>query len=129
MYTNNVDVEIIRLWWFNKRYEYNKGLVMGGIIAFILYCILGFIIIEPRQEFELTLFTILYQGIAYIMLMALANVFYTLGSIADLLFNKSNSTKFREHLFVAGYWFSTLLPSLFVLGIMIYLSNSHVFLD
>jgi hypothetical protein len=117
---NNEDVEGIKEWWFKKRSEYNKGLIIGGFIAFVLYCLLGAIIIEPREEFEVTLFTTLFQGIAYLIAMGLANIFYTLGSITDLLFNITNSNSFRERLFASGYWFSVLLPSAYILSIMLY---------
>jgi hypothetical protein len=80
----NEDVEGIKEWWFKKRSEYNKGLIIGGFIAFVLYCLLGVLIIEPREEFEVTLFTTLFQTIAYLLVMGLANAIYTLGSIIDL---------------------------------------------
>jgi hypothetical protein len=117
---NNEDVEGIKEWWFKKRSEYNKRLIIGGFIAFVLYCLLGTIIIEPREEFEVTLFTTLFQGIAYLIAMGLANIFYTLGSITDLLFNITNSNSFRERLFALGYWFSVLIPPVFISSIMIY---------
>jgi hypothetical protein len=121
MHTSNKEkTEIIKLWWFKKRTEYNKGLVISGFIAFVLYCIIGPIILEPRVEFEVTLFTTLFQGIAYLMAMALANVFYTLGSVTDLLLNKANSNTFRETLFSLGYWLSVSLPPFFIVSIMLY---------
>lgn len=78
---NNEDVEGIKEWWFKKRSEYNKGLIIGGFIAFVLYCLLGAIIIEPREEFEVTLFTTLFQGIAYLIAMGLANIFIHLAQL------------------------------------------------
>jgi len=120
MYKIKEDIKTTKLWWFKKRHDYNKGLVIGGTIAFILYFVLGCIVIEPHQEFEVTLFTTIFQGIAYLIAMALANVFYSLGSIADLLFNRTNSNSFRERLFAFGYWVSVLSPSIFIIIIMYY---------
>lgn len=49
----------------------------------------------------------------------IANILYTLGWLADILFNPANSQRFRENLFKLGYWFSVALPILFILAIMI----------
>jgi hypothetical protein len=50
----------------------------------------------------------------YLIAMVLANLLYTLGSITDLLFNKTNSQAFRELLFALGYWFSVIIPSVII---------------
>jgi hypothetical protein len=108
-----------RGWWWSKRCEYNKGLVISGFIAFVLYCILGPIIIAPHEEFEETIFEMAFQGVGYLIMMAIANAFYTLGWLTDILFNKSNSPRFRERLFALGYWFSFALPILVILSVMV----------
>ncbi|MFI5162508.1 MAG: hypothetical protein ACHQHN_14605 [Sphingobacteriales bacterium] len=108
-----------REWWWRKRFTYNKGLVISGFIAFMLYCILGPIIIAPHEEFEETIFEMAFQGFGYLIMMAVANAFYTLGWITDILFNKSNSFLFRKGLFAVGYWFSFSLPILLILSVMV----------
>jgi len=108
-----------KLWWFNKRLQYNKGLLISGFIAFLLYCILGDIFIEPHEEFEETIFVMAFQGFFYLIIIGIANIFYTLGSLIDIAFNKSNSQRFRERLFNLGYWFSFSLPILMILSIML----------
>jgi high-affinity Fe2+/Pb2+ permease len=108
----------VRQWWWGNRLKYNIGLIIAGFIAFLLYCILGPIIIGPHEEFEETIFAMAFQGFAYLIMMCLANVFYTLGWIIDSSFNKSNSQLFRKRLFALGYWFSFALPILFILSIM-----------
>ncbi|MDR3695829.1 hypothetical protein [Mucilaginibacter sp.] len=107
-----------RKWWWLKRGKYNKGLILSGFIAFLLYCILGPIFIAPHTEFEETLFEMAFQGIFYGFMMVLANVFYTSGWLIDLLFNKSNSEPFRRRLFALGYWFSFTLPISLILWVM-----------
>ncbi len=87
-------------------------------VAFILYCFLGPIIIAPHEEFEETIFEMAFQGIAYLFMIAIANLIYTSGWIIDLLFNQSNSQLFRERLFVSGYWLSFSLPILLILSVM-----------
>jgi hypothetical protein len=106
-------------WWLHNRYKYNKGLVIAGVIAFLLYCILGPIFIAPHEEFEVTIFEMAFQGMAYLMMMVIANVFYTLGWIIDISFNKKNSQLFRDRLFALGYWFSFSLPILLILSVMV----------
>lgn len=105
-------------WWWSNRFRYNKGLIIAGIIAFMLYCILGQIIIAPHEEFEETLFEMVFQGAGYVIMMIIANTFYTLGWIIDLLLNKSNSQSFRKRLFALGYWFSFALPISIILSVM-----------
>jgi hypothetical protein len=110
---------ISKNWWLQKRLTYNKGLLIAGFIAFVLYCTLGPIIIAPHEEFEETIFEMAFQGIGYITMMCVANVFYTLGWIVDISFNKNNSQLFRERLFALGYWFSFSLPILLILSVMV----------
>ena len=106
-------------WWLYKRIEYNKGLVIAGIIAFALYCVLGPIIIAPHEEFEETIFEMAFQGFAYLLMICIANVFYTLGWIIDISFNRSSSLLFSKRLFSLGYWFSFALPILLILSVMV----------
>src|SRR6185437_8305019 len=107
-----------RKWWLQRRLKYNKGLVISGFIAFTIYCVLGEIIIARYEEFEETIFEMAFQGVGYVIMMCVANIFYTLGWIADSSFNKNNSQRFRERLFALGYWFSSSLPILLILSVM-----------
>jgi hypothetical protein len=105
-------------WWKKRRVKYNLGLITSGITAFICYCILGISLIMPHdKEFQITLFTIFFQGIGYLLMMLIANLFYTLGYFVDNNFNKDKSEKFRKQLFNLGFWFSCGLP--FLIPIMI----------
>lgn len=105
--------QISKQWWSQRRSHYNKGLVIAGITAFLLYVILGsFLIASYDPEFEITLFTTLIQGMGYLFMMGIANIFYNLGYTADLIFNKDRSEQFRLHLYRLGYWFSFGLPFL-----------------
>lgn len=107
-------------WWRKRRYRYNVGLVLAGIIAFILYVIVGASLIMPYDpRFEITLFTTAFQGITYLVIMLLANLFYNLGYWVDKLYNKNNSEGFRQKLFNIGFWFSFGLPFLIPLSLMI----------
>ena len=108
-------------WWENKRKYYNAGLILAGIIAFILYVIFGVTLIMPYDsEFEITLFTIFFQGTGYLFMILIANLFYSLGNIIDKELNKENDENFRIKLFNLGFIFSVSLP--FLIPIMIIIS-------
>ncbi|WP_374949675.1 hypothetical protein [Mucilaginibacter sp.] len=114
------------LWWQNRRLKYNKGLVVAGVLAFLAYCIVGEIFIAPNEEFEVTLFTIAFQGVGYLLMILIANVFYSLGYIADTWFNPQSAESFRVKLYNIGYWFSFALPfSIPILVIYLFTLKYH----
>lgn len=96
-------------WWEKKRPQYNKGLIVAGATAYII-----FIIMEGHKNF--TLFVLFFQGIGSLFILGFANLFYFLGRFADYLFNKTDSEVFRKRLFNFGFGFSILLP--FVLPVL-----------
>jgi hypothetical protein len=75
--TNPVDATLnqqtSKQWWASRRLRYNKGLVIAGLLAFLLYAILDSLLIE--DDFEITLFTIAFQGIGYLFMIGVANIF------------------------------------------------------
>jgi len=98
-------------WWSDRRLKYNLGLIVAGILAFICYVILSTKLIMPYdKDFEITLFTTAFQGIGYLFMILIANLFYNLGYWADKNFNENNSDLFRNRLFNLGFWFSCSLP-------------------
>ena len=108
------DILSIKAFWIKKRLKYNIGITVAAFMAFmayIAYIILGSYLIMPYDnEFEITLFTFFFQGILFIIVLAIANLFYNLGYFVDLHFNKKNSEIFRLRLFNLGFWFSVVLP-------------------
>jgi hypothetical protein len=100
-------------WWSQKRLEYNIWLLAAGFVAFISFAVLGESLIAPHDpNFEITIFTIFFQGIGYLIAVLLANLFYNLGPTVDQLYNRNDSQIFRERLFALGLWFSCGLPFL-----------------
>lgn len=107
-------------WWESRRWRYNLGLILAGILAFLLYAVLGIILIMPNdQEFDITLFTIVFQGFGYLLMMGIANSLYNLGEYYDRKNNNLNDIKYRERLFKKGFWFSVCLPFLIPLMIVV----------
>jgi cbb3-type cytochrome oxidase subunit 3 len=110
----------IREWWAKRRTKYNIGLIIAGFTAFIAYAFLGGILIAPYDiDFEVTLFTIAFQGVGYFFMMLIANLFYYLGPYVDKHYNKDNSEVFRHRLFNVGFWFSVALPFLIPILIVV----------
>ena len=53
-------------WWNARRLRYNVALVIAGILAFIGYLAVGSTMLPPDADFEVTIFTIFFQGIGYL---------------------------------------------------------------
>jgi hypothetical protein len=72
----NSDSHTRKHWWAKKRIKYNIGLIIAGFTTFLTYAVLGGILIAPYDnEFEVTLFTMFFQGIGYLFMMVVANLF------------------------------------------------------
>ena len=102
-------------WWRRKRLHYNLGLIVSGILAFIIYIIIIESVVlksEKRWEGELTIFSIVFQGIGYLIMMGVANLFYYLGPISELLIKPKNAENYRNLTYRIGYWFSCSIPFL-----------------
>lgn len=97
-------------WWNARRLRYNVGLVVAGILAFVAYVAIGSTMLPPDANFEVTIFTTLFQGIGYLFMLGLANVFYFLGPLSERLIRPRNLERYRRNCFRLGFWFSVLLP-------------------
>ena len=97
-------------WWASRRLRYNIGLVIAGILAFIAYVIVGSTLVPPDADFEITIFTTLFQGIGYLVMIGVANIFYFIGPISERVVHPKNPERYRHVCFKLGFWFSVLLP-------------------
>ena len=97
-------------WWEARRLRYNIALVMAGILAFLAYLIVLFIFSDRIPDAEITLFTILFQGIGYLFFMLVANVFYFLGALSERLPRIRDLESHRRFAYALGFWFSVALP-------------------
>lgn len=95
-----------------------RGLVVAGVLAFVAYAAIGEMCLDRLNGFEVTLFTILLQGLAYLAAMAVANVCYLLGPLSEQLICPTNPMAYRRRTFRVGYWFSVALPFLIPLSIV-----------
>ncbi|NOZ47276.1 MAG: hypothetical protein GXO79_10925 [Chlorobi bacterium] len=120
--TWNNKKELRNEWWSKMRLKYNIGLIISGISAFVLYVIVvEFVVMKNSndQEVEITLFTTIFQGIGYLIMIGIANLFYNLGAISEKLVNPKNIEEYRNKIFKIGFWFSCGLPFLVPLILLI----------
>ena len=100
------------LWWRQRRKPYNIGLIVAGILAFLCYAaVLSIFHRDDRLlDIEITVFTILFQGVGYLIMMLIANLFYNLGPLTESFCNPRHPELFRRIIFSCGFWFSIALP-------------------
>jgi len=100
-------------WWEARRLRYNVGLVVAGILAFVCYVLVCFTLL-PRvldpSEIEVTLPTTLFQGVAYLIIMGIANVCYFLGPLSERVVRPRDVERYRRICYLLGFWFSVMLP-------------------
>jgi hypothetical protein len=98
-------------WWRKMRIKYNIGLIISGIIAFIIYAFIVEKLVKPNHpEAEMNLIFIIIQAFFYLICMLLANIFYFLGPLTEKLIKPKNINVFRTITFGLGFWFSFALP-------------------
>ncbi len=96
-------------WWSSRRLQYNVGLLISGFLAYIAYIVLGSILLSD-SGFEVTIFTVLFQGFAFLVMVVIANIFYSLGYATERIVCPKNPERYRKICYWMGYGFSILLP-------------------
>lgn len=104
-------------WWLPRLPLYNVGLAVSGMAAFIAYVIVGSLLIE---DFELDVFFTLVQAIAYLVMMAVANVCYMIGPISESVLRPDDVRVYRDRWHTFGCRFSFALP--FCIPVLVLLS-------
>lgn len=100
-------------WWESRRWRYNLSLALAGVGAFGLYCVVCWTLLSrvvPVMDIEITAFTIMFQGAAYLMAMGLANVCYFLGPLLEYISKPKDLQLFRGTCYFLGTAFSVALP-------------------
>ena len=116
MSSSNLTKSQIREWWSKRRIKYNYGLIVSGIVSFLLFSMLADLLI-PEKYYEVNLFTMFFQGLWHLGFILIANVFYSLGFYIDKSFNKNNRKEFRINLFNIWFGLSVFIP--FIIPILI----------
>jgi hypothetical protein len=97
-------------WWAARRLHYNIGLVVAGILAFVVYAVIGSTLLPDNADFEITLFTIFFQGLGYVLMIGIANLCCFLGPLSEKFIRPLDSERYRLNCYRLGFWFSVLLP-------------------
>jgi hypothetical protein len=69
-------------------------LALAGVVAFIAYAVLGSVLLSDDPEFEITIFTILFQGVAYLLMMGVSNLCFFLGPLSEKLLSPTDPQRF-----------------------------------
>ena len=98
-------------WWASKRIKYNVGLVVAGICAFICYCfVFDLVAHKLGPEADITLFTTMFQGFGYLVMMVIANICYNVGPFIEKHLKPKDIVRYRKTAFSLGFWCSVALP-------------------
>jgi TctA family transporter len=101
-------------WWASRRLRYNIGLVVAGLLGFVCYAaaVERCIVLRAPGDWEITIFTTIFQGFVYLVMIGIANLFYNLGAWSERMIRPANPAKYRLRIFSLGFCFSIVLPFL-----------------
>ncbi len=110
-------------WWNDRRKKYNIGLIISGILAFILYVFVVEMVTNESNylDLEITVFTISFQAIGYLIMIGIANLFYNFGAMFEKIINPKELSQYRKLTYNLGFWFSCSLP--FLIPIILLIEN------
>ena len=106
-----------KVWWSDKRLEYNLSLVLSGVLAFTLYVlVVEFIVFKSDKEnvddVEITIGSIFFQCIGYLFMMIFANIVFYGISGSEFQSKSKDLLKSRNYIYNTFFWVSCLLPFL-----------------
>jgi hypothetical protein len=112
------------LWWSRRRLRYNVALIVAGLVGFCSYAaaVDRCILLHVPGEWEITIFTTVFQGFAYLVMIGVANICYFLGPWSERVFQPRNVATYRKTAFRLGFWFSILLA--FTPSVVLFVSCS-----
>jgi hypothetical protein len=95
-------------WWGARRRYYNRGLLVAGPLAYVLYVLS----LALHPDAELSLFALPFQALGYLLMMGVANLCYGLGPLVEWWVAQQHVGRYRRAAYGAGYAFSVALPFL-----------------
>jgi hypothetical protein len=119
-------------WWEARRKLYNIALLLAGLGAFACYAAVlehfscsGANCPGNVEDTEITIFTILFQAVGYLVAMAVANVAFGLGAVTEAFVRPTNTTRWRRTCFALGLSFSVALPFMVPALVALRLASRH----
>jgi len=119
--TNNIEKSLRPSeWWRKRRRNYNTAIILSGIGAFICYLVV-FETFHNRlgPGADVTLFTTLFQGIVYLIVIGIANICYYIGPISEKIIKPKDIDRYRNTAYNLGLWGSIILPFLIPILVLI----------
>ena len=89
---------------------YNAGLIVAGMAALTFYAAALELAKCQGPELEIAPLTLVYQALGYMAAMALANLLYSLGPVAESWLKPARVDTFRRWVFGSGFATSCALP-------------------
>jgi hypothetical protein len=96
-------------WWNRRRVRYALVLMLAGAIGFVLLACATWATqpyLPIDEQGEVTAFTVVLQAIAFGFLLAVAQVFYTAGPLAEVVFKPRSLGAYRTWMWRLGTLFS-----------------------
>jgi hypothetical protein len=115
--TPELSAHTILPWWGKRLIIYNVGLVLAGILAFTAYVLVitkfESVLFSPGEDWDgFSGFVLVFQAVAYLFMMLVANVCFCLGPLLEAWLKPRNVARYRKITFSLGFWFSVALPFL-----------------
>ncbi len=87
-------------WWAARRLRYNIGLLIAGPLGFIGYA--ACTNLRAPGNWDITIFTTLFHGLAYLVMVGIANLCYYLGPWSERIIQPTNIAECRKIAFQLG---------------------------
>lgn len=116
--SNTVQVSAF-FWWESQRVRYNLRLVTAALASFLLLVAVWWLFESRLPCLEITGLSIFASVLLFAMALFVANIFYFLGCVAEMVCRPRNVLLFRERLYALGTAFSLLLVFFPVIGNLI----------
>jgi len=101
-------------WWQARRLRYNLALAAAGLAAYGLFVCLFYLFGRPVwNNWQGALSMTVFLGVAFLVLIGVANVCYVLGPITEALVKPSDAERYRRTTYAMGFWASVALPFVF----------------
>ena len=106
-------------WWQAQRLRYNLTLAIGGWAAYGAAVALHYAFGDAVwRDWRAGLGMTIFLGVAYLIVMGFANVFYLLGPAIEAWVRPPDVDRYRRNAFAMGAWGSLIVPFSFPLWLL-----------
>ncbi|HWD68119.1 MAG TPA: hypothetical protein VG227_09190 [Caulobacteraceae bacterium] len=106
-------------WWEARRLKYNLTLAIGGAVAYALAIGMNYVFGRPVwSDWRGALGMTLFLGVAYLLVLGVANVCYLLGPTIESWSRPTDVDAYRRRAWGLGRWGSLVVPLSFPLALL-----------